>query len=155
MSETTREYFSEEFVQFKSNVSDWKDAIQVAAQPLLKNKIINQDYINEMIQNVLTMGDYIVIVPKVAMPHARPEAGAKDNGVSVLKLDEPVIFGKDKEVFLIICLATKDSSNHLKVLQQVSAIIDEETKVASLLNIEDKKQFINVANHYVQEEEEE
>lgn len=155
MGEIGEAYFSERFLQFVSEVDDWQEAIRLAAQPLLEEKIIENSYIDAMIQNVLDMGDYIILVPKVAMPHARPEAGTLDNGVSILKLEKPVQFKQGEEVFLILCLATKDNSHHLRLLQKVSAIIDEEEKVEKLLHLRNKTAFLTLVNQYIQEEEEE
>ena len=40
-----------------------------------------------MINNVKEIGSYIVIAPKVAIPHARPEDGTNKLGISFLKLE--------------------------------------------------------------------
>ncbi|GAB2027777.1 PTS sugar transporter subunit IIA [Lactovum odontotermitis] len=146
---------SEENLQFAQEVEDWQAAIRISAQPLLDTHIIQKEYVEKMIQNVLKLGDYIVIVPKVALAHARPNKDSKGNGISLLKLAKPVIFGEEKEVFLIICLATKDNDSHLKLLSNISALIDEEGKIEALLQLEDKKEFIRLANHYILEEEKE
>jgi len=155
MDENTEEYFSERYLQFIPAVTDWKEAIRLAAQPLLEEKTIRKSYVQAMIQNVLNMGDYIILVPNVAMPHARPETGALENGISILKLDEPVYFNQGEAVQLILCLATKDNSHHLQLLQKVSAIIDEEEKVEALVRLKNKKEFIALINTFIQEEEEE
>lgn len=147
--------FSEENLQFVQKVEDWQVAIELSAQPLLDAHIIQKEYVAKMIQNVIKLGDYIVIVPKVALAHARPDENSKGNGISLLKLNQPVIFGKEKEVFLIICLATKDNDSHLELLSKISALIDEEEKIEKLLLSKNKQEFIQLANRYIQEEERE
>lgn len=42
--------------------------------------IIEESYVQAMIQNVLDNGNYIILLPLVAMPHARPEFGSKGSG---------------------------------------------------------------------------
>lgn len=155
MEENSPFYLSEEHLIFKSEVSSWQEAIGIAAQPLLTEGIIEKKYIDAMIQNVIELGDYMVLVPKVAMPHARPEAGALKTDFSILKLDQPVIFGKKHEVSLIICLATNNNTDHLALLQKISALIDEEGKVDALLDSTSKKEFIELAEMFIREEEEE
>ncbi|MFR3686552.1 MAG: PTS sugar transporter subunit IIA [Enterococcus sp.] len=40
-------------IQFRESISDWQEAIQIAAKPLLEKKFINEEYIEAMINNVL------------------------------------------------------------------------------------------------------
>ena len=60
-------------VQTAERAEDWKDAIRMAAAPLLENGSIRASYIDAMIHNVEVNGPYIVIMPDVAMPHSRVE----------------------------------------------------------------------------------
>ncbi len=146
-------YLSEEYLVFQDEVATWQEAITLAAQPLLRNHLIEEAYIAAMIDTVIKMGDYMVLVPKVALAHARPEAGAQGTGFSILKLTTPVRFGDTKEVNLIICLATKDNQAHIALLQKLSALIDEEEKVNALLATTTKQEFITLAETYITEEE--
>lgn len=142
---------TEKNITFSNQVSDWKEAIRKAAQPLLVTEVIEERYVDAMINNVEKLGDYIILVPNVAMPHARPEYGTKGTGVSFLKLSKSVVFGENKEVKLIICLATKDNEEHLSLLQNISFLIDEEEKVDALINTESEAQFYNLVNRFIEE----
>ena len=66
-------------VQTAEKAEDWKEAIRMAASPLLENGSIRASYIDAMIHNVEVNGPYIVIMPDVAMPHSRVEDGAFEN----------------------------------------------------------------------------
>lgn len=144
---------SKEFIQFIDEAENWKEAIKIGAQPLLTNNYINQNYVEAMITNVEEMGDYIVVVPFVAMPHARPEKGAFESGLSFLILKEPVVFGVDHLVRLVICLSTKDNTAHLELLQVVSELIDEEEKVDKLINSSSVDSFVLTIEKYLAEAE--
>lgn len=150
-------FIKHDLIQFNQKKIDWKEAINIVAEPLLKNNIIIPSYVDAMIKTVISMGDYIVIVPKVAMPHARPEEGANGVGISILKSDEAIYFNDnaEKEVFLVICLATNDNEKHLSLLQQISLLIDEEEKVNQLLATSDVNEFIQLANKLIEENKEE
>lgn len=150
-------YLKKDYLTFTEQKIDWKEAIAIVAKPLLLNKIILPTYVDAMIKTVLTMGDYIIIVPKVAMPHARPEDGALGIGVSILKSTKPICFEEvsDKEVFLVICLATNDNQKHLELLQQVSLLIDEEEKVNQLIQTKTEEEFIVLAKKIIEESKEE
>ena len=136
----------------EKKINSWQEAIYRVSEPLLKEKIIEKSYVQAMIDNVLNYGDYMVIVPNVVMPHARPEDGVNKTGVSILKLEEPLLFGKSKYVSMLICLASVNSSSHLQLLQQISALIDEEEKVSALLAVSSKDEFINLAQKMIEQE---
>ncbi|MGV2488143.1 UNVERIFIED_CONTAM: transcription antiterminator, partial [Bacillus mycoides] len=105
------ELLTREFIELENHVETWEEAIRVASEPLLQSGHISEEYISEMIANVKKLGPYIVIAPKIAIPHARPEAGVKKLGMSLLQLKEGVLFSEKQEhaVNLIIVLAAIDN----------------------------------------------
>ena len=104
----------EEHAQFNLVIEDWREAIKVASQPLVKYKKIKQAYISDMIRVVETLGNYMVFIPEIAFVHAPPE-NVIDNGVSVLKLKEKIEFGAKNKVIIkaIVVLANKEESKCL------------------------------------------
>ena len=62
----------------------WDEAIRLASVPLLKTNIITENYINEMIGLVRDYGPYIVIKNRIAIAHAKTEAGANALGTALL-----------------------------------------------------------------------
>ncbi|VTS39070.1 PTS system mannitol (cryptic)-specific transporter subunit IIA [Streptococcus pseudoporcinus] len=140
----------EEFIQQCQEVATWQEAIRLAAQPLLKENIIEERYIDGMIASVNELGAYIVLAPKVAVPHAAPDKGAKALGISLLKLATPVSFDiekegdKERDVQLIFVLAAIDSSSHLKALQELSLILDDDENIEDIIAAKDKKEMLNI-----------
>src|SRR5699024_9626314 len=124
------EIFDASMIAVTDEVTDWKGAITEAAQPLLDKKYIEKDYIAAMIENVENIGPYIVLAPKVAVPHARPERGVKKLGISLLKINEPVDFNVDGEddperyVQLVFVLAAVDGEAHFNALMYISKIFE-------------------------------
>lgn len=127
-------YLLAQMVQFREEVHDWEEAIRAASEPLLKNDSIKNEYIQQMIENVKSHGPYIVILPRFAMPHSRPEDGVNKLGLSFLKVEKGVEFpgGKIANVFLV--LAAPDSDSHLALLSELSTILSNEEKVNALVS---------------------
>lgn len=127
--------FDKRFVQVIEKPLSWEEALQVSGDLLKNQGKIEQSYIDKMIANVHELGPYIVIAPKVAMPHARPENGVNERGISVLTLKEPTQFSDDPAhvVSLIVCLAATDSDSHLELLQTVSGWLADETVLQDLI----------------------
>ncbi|WP_200411102.1 BglG family transcription antiterminator [Virgibacillus salexigens] len=125
-------------IQFRDRVSNWREAITVAAEPLLHQKSIRSEYIQAMIDNVNELGPYIVMAPNIALPHARPEAGVERLGMSFLRLKEPVYFSDEEKhrAQLIIVLAAIDNETHLTALSQLTELLSEEEKVTHLIKAE-------------------
>lgn len=120
-----KEYLPLEHMMTVESVNDWEDAIVLAAQPLLKKGVIEQKYIDQMIQSVHDNGPYIVLNDYFALPHAQPGFGVNEVGLSLLTVQNPVdIKGKPVKLFLV--LAAVDSSAHLDVLSEISELLMDE-----------------------------
>lgn len=128
----------------KDKVQSWEEAIQISAEPLLKKNWITEGYVDTMISNVKKNGPYIVIVPGFAMPHARPECGALQTGMSFLKLNEPVVFPDDMEVQLILSLAANDSNAHLAALSELTDIVMDDDKMEQLFHSETIEEILEI-----------
>ena len=126
-------YITEDMVQFVTNVRDWEEAIYTASKPLLEKGFVEERYVQAMVENVKKFGPYIVLMPKVAMPHARPEDGVKRAGISVMITKESVWFDEGKLVNLFFVLAANDASSHLSLLTKISELLSDEEKVEALL----------------------
>ena len=118
---------SKELVQLDVDAADWEDAIKKATQPLVDNKKVTVDYVNDIIKGVHDLGPYIVITEHVALPHARPESGALEPAVGITVLKNPVEFGStdNDPVKFLFPLAAKDSESHLGALQSLVELLSD------------------------------
>ena len=115
-------YLSEKTMQHAERVSNWREGITLAAQPLLGSGVIEQSYIDSMIQSVEDNGPYIVLKDYFALPHAKAGKGVNEVGMSLLTLDEAVdLKGNPVKVFLV--LAAVDSTAHLEALSELSELL--------------------------------
>lgn len=128
--------------QFLPAVETWQQAIETAAQPLLAKGIIQPSYIQAMIQNVLKNGNYIIILPNIAMPHARPELGSNGVGISFMKLDQPVLFPKEEPVEQFFVLASDSPDGHLEMMADLAGILSDVELYEALLNIQTEEELL-------------
>ena len=123
----------------------WELAIKQASEPLLEKNIIKESYVEAMINSVYKNGPYMIIMPHIALAHARPEDGVNENGISFLKLKTPVIFPQENDVDIIIVLAAKEDEGHLELMAELADLLvdDEKTEAIRLLIIKiNKRDFI-------------
>lgn len=142
-----KELLTEEFIQINLDVNTWEDSIEKASSPLLAREIIKESYIKAMIQSVIDLGPYIVIMPEIAIPHARPEDGANEVGLSFANFTKPVIFPNNKPVKAMIVLSAKDQNTHLKALAEMTEILGNEEYLEILKSTKNKEEIIKLINN--------
>ncbi|MFC3747735.1 PTS sugar transporter subunit IIA [Paenibacillus sp. GCM10012306] len=130
--------------KFLQSVPSWEESIQIAAQPLLDQGAITTAYVQAMIDNVDKNGPYIVIVPGIAMPHAKNTGNINATGMSFLKLETPVIFPEGKEVSILFVLAAEDSTGHLELITDLSSMLIDEDVMVKLLQVSSETELISL-----------
>lgn len=123
-----------------SEVRDWKEAIKIAGIPLIKGGNIESRYLDKIIERVEELGFYIVLSKDIAMPHARPEEGVKKIGISMLKLDKGVEFGKEN-IKIVVVLAADSDSTHMNVISELATLFSDEEKIEK---IKDAKNIVEI-----------
>lgn len=146
------------FIQWEEKNMDWQEAIETSAEPLLKQDNIEETYVQAMIQNIIDLGPYILIAPDVALPHARPEKGVNEAGMSLTVFKHPVLFpsGNDEKVSearLFICLAAVDSESHLGLLQRISGWIDDRSFIEKLLDASSEEEVVQFVHGFQEKQQ--
>lgn len=132
-------------IQVIDSIENWEVAIRVASIPLLENRDINSEYVEAMIDNIRKLGPYVVLMPRVAMPHSRPEHGVNNSSISLLKVNDGVLFeGKDERVNLFFILAARDSSSHIDVITELTDLLGDDKRVDEMLNARDYESLYSV-----------
>ena len=96
----------------------------------------------------------------MAVPHAAPEKGARQLGMSLLQLKEPVSFDlkqegdSDKQVQLIFVLSAVDSSSHFKALQELSLILDDDEHIEQLIEAKNTEEIMSLISHMIEKGDE-
>lgn len=141
-----RELITEDSVQFDVVAKDRNQAISLAGEILVKQKKVDSSYIPAMIENCEKFGPYIVLAPGLAIPHAAPNAGIKELGISCVILSEPVVFGNEENdpVKLVICIASPDNKSHLELLSALSTIIMDPQRLNQLECVRTKQEFLQL-----------
>ncbi|MFG6147752.1 BglG family transcription antiterminator [Halobacillus sp. B23F22_1] len=140
------ELLTQDTIQFTNENLDWKTAITQAAQPLIETDKVEQRYIDAMIQNVEDVGTYIHIGKGIAIPHARPDAGVKEVGMSLLRTQKPVLLLDQPEhsIDLFVCLAAIDNEAHLKALAHLTKLLGNESTLQAMKSAESAQEIITI-----------
>jgi mannitol/fructose-specific phosphotransferase system IIA component (Ntr-type) len=143
------EFINEKTIRLNVEAKDRFEAIKAGGEVLLKNNIINSEYIDAMITTSNDLKGYIVIAPRVALPHARPETGAITTGMSLITLNKPVYFGNQDNdpVSLVICVAAADNESHINALKDLVKLLDSEENIQNIINSKNKGDIIKLISN--------
>ncbi|EKU71918.1 PTS sugar transporter subunit IIA [Selenomonas sp. F0473] len=107
---------------------DWEEAVRFGGALLAASGAAEERYGEAMVETVKSIGSYIVIAPGLAMPHARPECGAKRLGMAFVRLAHPVPFGNEEydPVDLLVFLCAPDHNSHISAIAELMELIEDE-----------------------------
>ena len=143
-----QDLLSEDNVSFHYPAETWEDVIRHGGQLMVDAGFIEPTYTEAMIDVVRDMGPYIVLAPGLAMPHARPEMGAKQVGTALVTLEKPIDFGSPENdpvsVAVFLCAPNKDE--HIQLLTDIATLFEDEEFLDAAVNfesIEDVQAFLS------------
>ncbi len=133
-----KDYLDPRAVSLGNEVKDWRGAIETTGRLLVDSEAAEERYVQAMIRTTEELGPYVVIAPGVAIPHARPENGARKVGLSLAILAEPVEFGSKENdpVDLVFGFSTTDSDAHMELIQTLADFIEKEENCQALRDAE-------------------
>ena len=142
MSELLNQALAEGSISVRATASNWKQAIELAGEALVRSNRTTAEYTRAMVQAFEELGPYMVIAPGIALAHARPSAAVLGTGLSLITLSEPVVFGSEANdpVRLVIGLAAVDHDSHIDLMAALSELLMDVMKVNMLLQAENVEQ---------------
>ena len=114
---------------------------KTSIRTFIRKKYIKESYVEAMINSVYKNGPYMIIMPHIALAHARPEDGVNENGISFLKLKIPVIFPQENDVDIIIVLAAKEDEGHLELMAELADLLVDDEKTEAIRRAHNKNQI--------------
>ena len=143
-----QDLLSEDNVSFHYPAETWEDVIRHGGQLMVDAGFTEPTYTEAMIDVVRDMGPYIVLAPGLAMPHARPEMGAKQVGTALVTLEKPIDFGSPENdpVSVAVFLCAPNKEEHIQLLTDIATLFEAEEFLDAAVNfesIEDVEAFLS------------
>ena len=126
-------------------INDFEEAIRKAAEPLLKQDIITEEFIDEILNASPQRMQRFVVFKGIVMPHASTTK-AKKIGFSFLSLRDPVRIPRndETEVRIIIIISAVDNRLHSKALARLADILTDRSERQKLLEARNKEEIIKI-----------
>lgn len=124
----------------------WREAIARCAAPLVADGSIEPGYVDAMCTTAEERGPFFHFGNGVAVPHARPEAGANAVALSVLRTRRPVLLldQQDHPIEVWVVLAADRADAHVDVLRTLALVLTDEAKVAALKRADTAQDILTV-----------
>lgn len=125
-----------ERIQLQATACDKADAIRQAGQLLVDSGCVTAAYIDGMLAREESMSTYLG--NGVSIPHGQFEnrADILQTGISVLQLPAGVEWEDDEKAYLVIGIAAS-SDEHVSVLANLAAVIEDEDLTQRLIDTAD------------------
>lgn len=148
-----RDMLTPQTIQVGALAADWEEAVRVSAQPLLELGLIEQSYVDAMVDNIIEMGPYVVIAPGIAMPHALPENGVNQSCIGLAVLQKEVEFGNaaNDPVKLVFSMGSRDGKEHMNALAELINVISDKALVRGIENAQTKEEVMELLHEFWQE----
>lgn len=117
-----------------ASASTWRDALRLAGDALVASGASTEAYTEAMIGMVDEHGPYIVISPGLAFAHARPGPAVLRDGLALVTLDQPVVFGHphNDPVRVVLGLAVAEVGAHLESIGEIANVFNDPTVTGRL-----------------------
>ncbi|MBO0420426.1 MAG: BglG family transcription antiterminator [Vagococcus fluvialis] len=121
------------FIKKISKEMDWITIINEVSEPLLRERLIDQGYINNVLNDHRELTSSIVLRQRIAIPHSSPTEGSK-LGMSMLILDKPFFYNETESVRIIVMISSPDKQSHFKSLLQLLELSESNELYEFVLN---------------------
>ena len=129
-------------IQVNCYAKDWKEAIEITAQPLVNNHEIEKEYIHDMIENVYTFGPYLIIAPHFALIHSAPGPYIHENALSIATFQNEIYLYQAKEsVRIMLCVACLSQMSYIHTLGEVANVLMQENMMDKILMCQTRKEL--------------
>ncbi|WP_019240367.1 MULTISPECIES: BglG family transcription antiterminator [Bacillus] len=141
-----RELLTIDHITVIDSVENWTSAIEIASKPLLKKKKIQSSYVKAMIDTIHEKGPYVVISPKVALPHADSSKGVQELSISLLIMKEPVYFRSKNEqkVNIIFVIAPDKNHRHINAMKDLNQLFQQSNIKERLIDANSEQEVLDI-----------
>ncbi|AGB40758.1 phosphotransferase system mannitol/fructose-specifc IIA component (Ntr-type) [Halobacteroides halobius DSM 5150] len=145
-----KQYLNSKNIKTSVEVNDWEEAVEISGSMLVDNGLVKPSYIESMKDMIKKEGAYVVISPGLAIPHARPEKGVLEPGISLITLKTPVEFGHSKNdpVKVVIAFCASDDSSHVEMMRELVTFLNANKNLQYLKEANNKDKLISYIQNY-------
>ncbi|ARU91704.1 pentitol phosphotransferase enzyme II [Spiroplasma clarkii] len=128
-------------VYLDNDSDDWIKNLKLGIKPLIADGVIDELWIEKLIQTTNKLGPYFVFSDLLAMPHISPDSSTKKLATGFIYCKKPLKFfgnGYEKTCQIIVPLVTTDANSHMELLAQLVSLWNDQDFIKKLTSISDQ-----------------
>lgn len=131
-------------------IKDWKEAISLGVDLLVKNQAATNDLKQAIIEVVNQHGPYFVIAPKLALAHAPPRNYCLKPALSLVVFKNSVSFGETNryDVNVLVTLSAPDNSTHIDLMAKFAKIFGNKIIIDKLVKTNSIDEIKNILKEF-------
>lgn len=122
----------------------WKEAIELAAFPILNTHKIYPQYVQNMIRSIEEDKPFIMITDRLIIAHSKADENVLEVGMSMLVLPEKISINDYMYADIIVVLATPNNKVHLKALYKLIEITENDENLNRIRNAKDVSEILDL-----------
>lgn len=142
-------YVDPDRISVHRDVESWRQALNQAGILLQNDHKVSRKYIDTVMQVTASPKNYSFLGLETAIPHASPEDGVLADGFSLVVVQNGVDFPGHPGIKLIVMLAIKDTSKHLRAIKQLNELIMNQVTFNELLSCNDSNSLYKVIENLI------
>ncbi len=143
-------YITKDLIKVNVECENWMEVVREGSNLLEKKNIVMPCYKENILKCFEEFGPYMVVAPKIAILHARPEDGALKTSMSIIVLKNPVEFGnaQNDPVKVAFTFSSRNNCEHMELLSNLMKILMNQDDFNKLINSTDVEEVFEIVNKY-------
>lgn len=134
------ELLSEKSIKLNVEVNNLDEVIKFTGQTMIESGLVKEEYTDELKNQIIQYGKYILISDKTILPHGQLLKNVKKTGFSLITLKKGIdFFGS--EIKIVICLASRNKDEHLRAILELNRYLKNPDFENELLNKESPEEI--------------
>lgn len=122
----------------------WKEAIELAAFPILNTHKIYPKYVQNMIQSIQEDKPFIMIADGLIIAHSNADENVIEVAMSMVVLPERISINDYMYADIIVVLATPNNKIHLKALYKLIEVIEKKENLDKIRSAENSSEIVQL-----------
>lgn len=134
------ELLSEKSIKLNVAANNLDEVIEITGQTMIESGLVKEEYTDELKNQIIQYGKYILIGDKTILPHGQLLKNVKETGFSLITLKKGIdFFGS--EIKIVICLASRNKDEHLRAILELNRYLKNPDFENELLNKESPEEI--------------